>query len=319
VRQPLHPLGTTPCARPRPTIVAMLNRFPFGPVRGVLGNEAERAIDAAFAGPLPEIVGRSLVERRVLERVVAAMLDASARQDGAGDAVEQVLRSPALERWLKSEDAGRVAALATDRIVQSDAFRQAVAGVVSSPEVRKALTATAGGFGEEAAVAGRTKARGADFRLEAWVHRLLRRPEPSRPGFGGFVSRGVALVVDGLLAQVAFLVLAASVGIVLGLASGLRPGWLEGALAGGGWLVVVAGYFAAFWTGPGQTPGMRLMGVRVLAPSGETPSLLRSLARVVGLVLAIIPLGAGFLPALVDSRRRALPDYVAGTTVTYEP
>jgi uncharacterized RDD family membrane protein YckC len=297
----------------------MLNRFPFGPVRGVLADEAERAIDAALAGPLPEIVGRSLVERRVAERVVAAMLEASARQEGAGDAVEQLLRSPALERWLASEDAARVVALATDRIVQSEDFRRALAGLLSSPEVRKALTETAGGFGDEAAVAARTKARGADFRVEAWVHRLLRRPDPARPGFGGFVSRGAALVVDGLLAQVAFLVLAASVGIVLGLASGLRPGWLEGALAGGGWLMVVAAYFAAFWASTGQTPGMRLMRVRVLAPSGGPPSLVRSLVRVVGLVLAIIPLGAGFLPALVDSRRRALPDYLAHTTVVYEP
>jgi uncharacterized RDD family membrane protein YckC len=297
----------------------MLNRFPFGPVRGVLADEAERAIDAALAGPLPEIVGRAIVERRVAERVVTAMLDASARQEGAGDAVEQILRSPALERWLASEDAARVAALATDRVVHSEAFRHAVADLLSSPEIRRAMTETAGGFGDDAAVAARTKARGADFRIEASVHRLLHRPDPARPGFGGFVSRGVALAVDGLLAQIAYLVLAASVGIVLGLVSGLRPGWLEGTLAGGGWLLVVAAYFSAFWANTGQTPGMRLMGVRVLAPSGEPPSVKRSLVRVVGLMLAIIPLGAGFLPALVDARRRALPDYLAGTTVAYEP
>ena len=296
----------------------MFNRFPFGPVRGVLADEAERAIDAALAGPLPEIVGRALVERRVAERVVAAMLDASARQDGAGDAVEQVLRSPALERWLASEDAARLAAVATDRVVHSDAFRRAVADLLASPEVRKALTESATGFGEEAAEAARTKARTADFRVEAWVHRLLRRARAALPGFAGVASRGLALVVDGLLAQAAFLVAAASVGLVLGLAGGLRPGWLEGTLAGGGWLLVVGAYFALFWAGTGQTPGMRLLGVRVLAPSGEAPSLGRAVVRVVGLVLAIIPLGAGFLPALVDSRRRALPDYLAGTSVTYE-
>jgi uncharacterized RDD family membrane protein YckC len=296
----------------------MLNRFPFGPMRGVLADEAERAIDAALAGPLPEVVGRSLVERRVAERVVAAMLDASARQDGGSDAVEQVLRSPALERWLASEDAARVAALATDRIVQSEAFRRAVADLISSPEVRKALTETAGGFGEDVAVAARTKARGADFRVEAWVHRLFHR-EPSRPGYGGFVTRGLALVVDAVLAQIVFLVAAASVGVVLALADGLRPGWVGGGLAAGGWLLVVGAYFATFWTATGETPGMLLMHVRVQAPSGEAPSLARSVVRVVGLILAIIPLGAGFLPALVDSRRRALPDYLAGTTVVYEP
>jgi len=296
----------------------MLNRFPLGPMRGVLADEAERAIDAALAGPLPEVVGRSIVERRVAERVVAAMLDASARQEGAGDAVEQVLRSPALERWLASEDAARVVALATDRIVQSEAFRRAVADLISSPEIRKALTETAGGFGEDAAVAARARARTADFRAETWVHGLLRR-EPSRPGYGGVVSRGLALVVDGVLAQIVFLVVAASVGVVLGLTGDLRPGWLDGILVGGGWLLVVGAYFTTFWTATGETPGMLLMHVRVQAPSGEAPSLLRSLVRVAGLILAIIPLGAGFLPALVDSRRRALPDYLAGTTVVYDP
>ena len=36
-----------------------------------------------------------------------------------------------------------------------------------------------------------------------------------------------------------------------------------------------------------------------------------------GLVLAIVPLFAGFLPVLVDDRRRALQDFLAGTVVLY--
>jgi uncharacterized RDD family membrane protein YckC len=39
---------------------------------------------------------------------------------------------------------------------------------------------------------------------------------------------------------------------------------------------------------------------------------------VIGLFLAIIPLFAGFVPALFDQRRRALPDYLAGTVVVYD-
>jgi uncharacterized RDD family membrane protein YckC len=38
---------------------------------------------------------------------------------------------------------------------------------------------------------------------------------------------------------------------------------------------------------------------------------------VVGLALAIIPLFAGFLPVLVDDRRRALQDLLAGTVVLH--
>jgi uncharacterized RDD family membrane protein YckC len=38
----------------------------------------------------------------------------------------------------------------------------------------------------------------------------------------------------------------------------------------------------------------------------------------VGLLLAIVPLFAGFLPVLFTARRRGLPDYVAGTVVVYD-
>jgi len=54
------------------------------------------------------------------------------------------------------------------------------------------------------------------------------------------------------------------------------------------------------------------------SPSVVDPGLGRAIVRTVGLALAIIPLFAGFLPALFDERRRALPDYLAGTTVDYE-
>ena len=49
------------------------------------------------------------------------------------------------------------------------------------------------------------------------------------------------------------------------------------------------------------------------------PEASSSLVRFVGLIVAILPLCAGFLPALVDGRRRALQDLLAGTGVVYEP
>jgi uncharacterized RDD family membrane protein YckC len=63
---------------------------------------------------------------------------------------------------------------------------------------------------------------------------------------------------------------------------------------------------------------MRLMGVRVMTPEGVHPGVVRSGWRVIGLGLAIIPLFAGFLPVLVDSRRRALQDFLAHTIVVYD-
>jgi uncharacterized RDD family membrane protein YckC len=298
-----------------------LHRIALGPVRaasGVIADETERAIEAAFGGPLPEMVGRALVEQRVIERVVGEMLVAAAkREDGSSGIVEEVLRSPALERWVASPEAGRVAGAAAERVVQSPAFKRALSDVLASPEVRRALTESAAGFGEEGAEAARRKAWRADDRIETRVHRWFGRTRPAHPGFAGVASRGVALVVDAGLAQAVYLVLAATAGLLLGLAGGLDQGWLAGSLAGGGWFLVVAVYFAGFWSVTGQTPGLRLLRLRVLTRSAEPPSFHRGLLRFAGLILAIIPLGAGFLPALFDRRRRALPDYLAGTTVEY--
>ena len=91
-----------------------------------------------------------------------------------------------------------------------------------------------------------------------------------------------------------------------------------GVLLASGWTLVVGAYFVLFWSSAGQTPGMRLLRLRVRGPTGNPPSIGRSLVRFVGLVLAIVPLFAGFLPILFTERRRGLPDLLAGTVVVYE-
>ena len=76
------------------------------------------------------------------------------------------------------------------------------------------------------------------------------------------------------------------------------------------------GYFAVFWSTTGQTPGNRLMHIRVCdADDGTVLSLWRSVVRFGALVLAALPLFAGFLPVLVDDRRRGVHDMLAGTVV----
>jgi uncharacterized RDD family membrane protein YckC len=93
---------------------------------------------------------------------------------------------------------------------------------------------------------------------------------------------------------------------------GLRPEWLAATLLSLGSLLAAAGYFILCWSSVGQTPGMRLMRVRVSSADGTSLSWGRSVVRFVGLVLAVVPMFAGFIPALFDSGG-ALPDYLAGT------
>jgi uncharacterized RDD family membrane protein YckC len=133
----------------------------------------------------------------------------------------------------------------------------------------------------------------------------------------GLATRGIALAIDAAISNGIYIILAALLGLVGSLVGDLRPQWLVALIAAVGWALVVGGYFVLFWTTTGQTPGMRMMRLRVVTYHGERVHFVRALIRLGGLVLAIIPLFAGFLPVLVDARRRALQDFLAHTVVVH--
>jgi uncharacterized RDD family membrane protein YckC len=135
--------------------------------------------------------------------------------------------------------------------------------------------------------------------------------------YAGIATRGIALAIDAAIANGIFLVGAALLGLVGSLVGDLRPEWLVALLAAAGWSLTVGGYFVLFWTTTGQTPGMRMMRLRVVTYRGERVHFVRALIRLGGLALAIIPLFAGFLPVLIDERRRALQDFLAHTVVVH--
>ena len=136
----------------------------------------------------------------------------------------------------------------------------------------------------------------------------------------GVASRGVALAIDVAIAQAIVFTGGAVFALVASLVGdNLKFDTVGRLLAAGAWALTVAAYFVLFWSTAGQTPGMRLLALRVMGTDGGHPGVGRSILRLVGLGLAIIPLFAGFLPVLVDQRRRGLHDFMAGTEVTYEP
>ena len=136
--------------------------------------------------------------------------------------------------------------------------------------------------------------------------------------YAGLATRAVGLAVDVAIAQV----IVFTGGAVLALVASLVGGDMEfetlgRVLAALAWAGVVGFYFILFWSTTGQTPGMRLMALLVQDASGAHPGVVRSSVRLIGLVLCIIPLFAGFLPVLVDDRRRGCHDMLAGTVVVY--
>ena len=260
--------------------------------------EIARVIDRALAGPLPEELARSLVRHRVLERIVTELAE-----------------SGELERLVTAALGNPKTLDLTDRVLASDETQRAVYHVASSPELRDAIARQTTGLAEEVMGSVRASSR----RLDDRVERVVRRsPRAEPPIYGGIMTRAIALATDAALTFVLFIGVAGLAALIASLVGGLRPAWLAGALLAAGWSLIAATYFVLFWSSAGQTPGMRLLHVRVYGPHGGTPSIGRSLVRLVGLVLAIIPLFAGFIPVLFTERRRGLPDFLAGTVVLYD-
>jgi uncharacterized RDD family membrane protein YckC len=258
--------------------------------------EVARVLDRALAGSLPEELARSLVRHRVLERIVA-----------------ELAASGELERLVTAALASPQTAELTDKVLASDETKRAVRHVASSPELRDAVARQTTGLADELAAGLRTAGARLDDRVE------LRRPRrPGPPAYAGIATRAAALAVDAALTIVIWTSMVGVAALVSTLVGSLRPAWLVGVLLASGWMLVVGGYFVLFWSTAGQTPGMRLLRLRVRGPTGGPPSAGRSLVRLMGLILAIVPLFAGFLPILFTERRQGLPDLLAGTVVVYD-
>jgi uncharacterized RDD family membrane protein YckC len=140
--------------------------------------------------------------------------------------------------------------------------------------------------------------------------------DPGVP-YAGVATRAVALAIDAALAQVIVFTGGAVLALVGSLVADVRLDTLGRVLAATAWVAVVGAYFVLFWSTAGQTPGMRLMSLRVMTQRGVHPGVTRSVVRVIGLGLAIVPLFLGFVPVLFDARRRGLHDLLAGTVVLY--
>jgi len=259
--------------------------------------EFSRIADRALAGSLPEDLARSLVEHHVLERMAAEMAESGALDE----IVAKALASPHTQEL-------------TDRIVRSEEVRRAIREVVASPEVRAAMTEQSKGFFDELADDLRRSGVEVDDRIEGAVRRHRRF---GATAFAGLATRAVAFGIDLLAIAVILAVLAGFTGFVSYLVGGLHPKWLVGTLVGGGAIVVAALYLILFWSLPGRTPGMYLMGLRVRR--GERPpSVVRACVRAVVTWISIVPFFLGYVTVLFDERRRGLPDLVAGTEVVYD-
>ena len=143
---------------------------------------------------------------------------------------------------------------------------------------------------------------------------------PAVPVYAGLATRAVAFVIDAAIILAVELLVGVSGVVIVGVLQ--LPHAINAILVIlGGVLAILwsAGYFVGFWSATGQTPGSRVMQIRVLAANGNLLRPARAVLRCIGLLLAALPLFAGYLPILFDRRRRGFQDWLAHTVVVHTP
>jgi uncharacterized RDD family membrane protein YckC len=146
--------------------------------------------------------------------------------------------------------------------------------------------------------------------------------EHAAADYTGLVTRAIGFGIDAVIIDLAAVVVTAIVALALSIFK--VPSKIDTALAALGAAVFIvwsAAYFVTFWSTTGQTPGARIMRFRVLAPGAKRGHIgpRRALVRLLGMILAAIPLLAGYYMVLFDDRRRGLHDRLARTVVVDAP
>jgi uncharacterized RDD family membrane protein YckC len=142
---------------------------------------------------------------------------------------------------------------------------------------------------------------------------------PAGSHYAGFVTRLIAFAIDAAIVNLIALMVAVVITLVFSVIPESRDSdKLVVAIGGIAFAVWAIGYFLTFWTTTGQTPGNRVMQIRVTREDGTRLRPRHALVRLFGLVLSL-PLFAGFVPILFTERRRGLADWLSGTVVRVVP
>jgi uncharacterized RDD family membrane protein YckC len=134
----------------------------------------------------------------------------------------------------------------------------------------------------------------------------------------GLLTRVLSWALDLLVINLVAIFTGLGVELVVQIfpiAKHLQP--VFGAVAGAVYILWTAAYFVAFWSTTGQTPGARLMQVRLVTPDGGKVRPARALVRYIGMNVGMLPLPWGYLP--IPFKRLGFPDWLAHTRVIEAP
>jgi len=284
-----------------------------GGARGARRVAQVAGVDRAVEAAAEEAIVRAL-ESPAVERAVVRVLQ--------GPAVEEAMRgaldSPAVERALIEAIDSQLVDKVWQRVLASDEAQRLVERIAQAPEVRTAITSQGVGFLDDIRREIGKVARRIDGGFEGIVRRVFgrkRRVEPT--DCAGAFTRALAFALDIGALNLAFIAISAVVAFAASIvfpSEATAPALAIGAAA---WLVAGGAYLVSFWSLLGQTPGMSIVGIRLVAPGLAQVPVRLAIRRLAGLALAAIPLGLGFTGIVFSERRRGLQDVVGHTEVHY--
>ncbi|HEX3737794.1 MAG TPA: RDD family protein [Solirubrobacterales bacterium] len=256
----------------------------------------------------------SAFESEAVERALARVLEGPLVEDAVQGALESAAVKTALLEAMDSELVDEV----WRRLLASQQAQQLVERIAEAPEVRAAISAQGVGLLDDIGRQIAKVARDLDDTVERILRRIFfRRRRPLPTNRAGAVSRSVAMLIDAVIVNLFFTVLAGAVTLVATFFGGSGENVPRLAVAAGSfvWLAVVGAYLVGFWSLVGQTPGMRFLGIRLnerRLPFG------RSVRRLIGLGLSFVTFGIGFLGVVFGESRRGWADRLGHTEVVYD-
>jgi uncharacterized RDD family membrane protein YckC len=136
--------------------------------------------------------------------------------------------------------------------------------------------------------------------------------------YAGAVSRFAAYSIDLIVSTAVFVLGLAAISWGVRIVTGHDVSWNRSN-------VVVAVifvlwqflYFGYCWAVSGRTPGMALLGIRVVRADGTILPPKQAILRSLVFPLSFLLFGLGFLGILVQHEHRALHDLIAGSAVVY--
>jgi uncharacterized RDD family membrane protein YckC len=136
----------------------------------------------------------------------------------------------------------------------------------------------------------------------------------------GFGKRLGAALIDGFLVAIftgIVIMVVALIGAIIGMfhPNGSSP---FGPLLFGLLLVLSVLYYVIAWARTGQTVGMSLIGLKVIAKDGSQVGFGKAILRYIGYIVSGLVLSIGFLWIVFDGKRQGWHDKIAGTYVIRE-